>query len=412
MIEFKPKLPLPFRLLNKVGDSLHRLNLPSVELSEEAVRNPAIKRTGLEDFGEQYHQEGLSRVLESAVEDANLHFIGRLIIQNAVKINLMKRLWLTEAVKHHTEIFQRPLRPPIIVIGLPRTGTTFLHRMLAADPANRAVPMWELMRPLPNSRTTCSWKGSATYRRYMAKSEIGLWPKLARDADRKRYFRPDLPDECMWLLNATFVSFGFWVLAPVYRYLEWYKKHDRFKSYMEYRQMLQVLQAVDPNRRLTLKAPAHTGSIDALLHAIPDALIIQIHRDPVTACNSFSSLLYTIHSAVSNKIDIKAMAFANLSFLANEIQRNIAARATLPNTIVDVHYDKLATEPIATVGDIYEHFGLRWSETFQDNLNSYVTSNPKGKHGDHNYDSATFGLTDAEISRQFEQYYKRFNITP
>jgi len=410
MTEFKPKLPLPFRLINKVGNSLCRWNPSFAELTEEAVRSSAMGRTGLSDFGEPYYREGLQRLLESLVKDAHLHSIGRLIMRRAIEINLVKRLWLAESIKRRPEVFQQPLRPPIIVTGLPRTGTTFLHRMLAADPANRAVPMWELMRPLPNRCITSSWKGSSRYRRYVAKSELGLWPMLAKEADRKHYIRADTPEECMLLLDATLVSLGFWVLAPVYSYLEWYNKHDRLKPYMEYRQMLQVLQAVDPSRRLTLKAPAHTGSLDALLAAVPDALIIQTHRDPVTACNSFNSLLYTAHSAVSDKLDIGAMASANLSFLANEIRRNLAARGTRSGAILDVYYRRLTAEPIGTVRDIYKHFGLSWSEIHEANLTHYVSRNPKGTHGDHDYDSATFGLTDAEIARQFGEYYERFGM--
>jgi hypothetical protein len=315
-----------------------------------------------------------------------------------------------EALKTSPEIFRQPLRPPLIVIGLPRTGTTFLHRMLAVDPAHRAVPMWELMRPLPNRAVTSSWRGSRWYRRYAAKLQIGLWPWIAWHADRKHYLRADAPEECMWLLDGACVSLGFWVLAPVYGYLQWYQEHDRRQPYAEYSQMLHALQAARPDLRLTLKAPAHTGSLDALLAAVPEALIVQTHRDPVTACKSFNSLLYTIHSATTERIDCQALARANLQFLAQEARRNLAARAAHPEAVLDVHYRQLVADPIGTVKSIYTHFGLEWSPVYEARLFHYISRNPKGAHGSHDYNAAAFGLSDEQIAEPFHDYCQRFDL--
>ena len=408
----RPKLLLPFRLANRVGGSLRRWKLPVAELTEEVVIRSAIKTAGRSDFGDPYYREGLHRLVESLEEDAHLHFLGRLIMRGTTELGLVKRLWLVEARKAFPEVFRQPLRPPLIVIGLPRTGTTFLHRMLAIDPAHRAVPTWELMRPLPNRCFTSSWKGSRWYRRYAAKGQIGLWPWLARQADRKHYFRADAPEECMWLLDCAFVSLSFWVLAPVYGYLEWYNGHDRLKPYAEYRQMLQTLQAASPGLRLTLKSPPHAGSLDALLAAVPEALIVQTHRDPVTAYKSFNSLLYTIHGAISERIDPRAMALANLRYLANEARRNLAARAARPNAVFDVPYHRLVADPIGTVKGIYEHFGLDWSQAHEARLAHYVSHNPKGARGSHEYNSAAFGLSDGQIAEPFGDYCRRFDLVP
>ena len=134
--------------------------------------------------------------------------------------------------------------------------------------------------------------------------------KLAPDVDRKHYTRADTPEECIWLLAATFVSPIFWVLAPVYGYLAWYKSQDRLQAYREYSSLLQVLQEVDPTRRLALKAPAHTGALDVLLKTIPEVLLIQTHRNPVEASNS---LFYSLHSAVTESVDAPRMAEALLN---------------------------------------------------------------------------------------------------
>ena len=405
----RSSLPLRFRLLNMVGKSLRAMSVPVAQFDEETVRTVAVKETGLTDFGDPHFREGLLRLLESAETDADLHFIGRLTVREVIANALASRLLLMEARKRTPEIFERPLIPPIIVLGLPRSGTTFLHRMLAADPAHRAIPLWELLRPLPNGGSSV---GATPDRRHqIAEQRLGLRLRLAPDLDRKHYVRAHTPEECMWLLATTFVSPVFWAVAPVYGYLDWYKGQDRLKAYKEYRWLLQVLQAIHPRCRLALKAPAHTGALSALLKTIPDALLVQTHRHPVEACNSLNSLFYSVHAMVTKRVDAHRMAEANVSLQEHEIALNLAARDAHPGAVLDVHYDRLIADPVGTVRSIYDHFGLVWSDTFEERLGSYVRQNPKGRHGPHRYASGDFGLTDGAIAERFAAYSERFGLT-
>jgi Sulfotransferase family len=207
-------LPRRFRLLNMVGKSLRGMSLPVARFDEGTVHEAAMKESGLTDFGDPHYREGLLRLLESAETDADLHFIGRLAIREVITNALVSRLLLMDARIRTPEVFERPLRPPIIVLGLPRSGTTFLHRMLAADPAHRAIPLWELLRPLPNADSSVS--ATPDRRRQIAEQRLALRLKLAPDLDSKHYVRANTPEECMWLLAATFVSPVFWVVAPVF----------------------------------------------------------------------------------------------------------------------------------------------------------------------------------------------------
>src|SRR5215203_1285334 len=142
----RPSLPFRLRVLNTVGKHLGAARLPVVALDEEALVQAAVKETGLSDFGNSYHREGLLRLLDSVENDAALHLSGQVAYREAILGSLINRLLLTEACKQTPEIFRKPLKSPIIVLGLPRSGTTFLHRLLALDPAHRAVPWWELAR--------------------------------------------------------------------------------------------------------------------------------------------------------------------------------------------------------------------------------------------------------------------------
>ena len=406
MKEPRPSLPSRLRVINTVGKHLGAARLPVVSLREEALVQAAVKATGLTDFGDAYYREGLLGLLESAENDAELHLSGQVALREVIVGSLINRLLLTEAYKQTPEEFSKPLRPPIIVLGLPRSGTTFLHRLLAMDPAHRAVPWWELARPLPCPESDIR----SDRRRQVFQKKLHRRQRLAPDFDRKHYTRVDTPEECIWLLASTFLSPLFWAFAPVYGYLDWYKNQDRLQAYYEYHQLLQVLQAADPTRRLALKSSTHTGAVETLLQTVPGALLIQTHRNPVETSASLVSLFYSVHSRMTERLDVRRMTEAILSFHENQIARNLAARDAHPGAIFDVYYDRLVADPIGTVRDIYDHYDLTWSEEFEERLNHYLQQNPNGKYGAHRYAPENFGQTGEAISERFDAYIERFEL--
>jgi hypothetical protein len=405
----KPSTPLPLRLrlLNAVGTHLGAARLPVARLDEETLVRAAVKETGLTDFGSPYYREALLALLDSLENDAALHFAGRVANREVIVGSLINRLLLTEARKRTPAVFQRPLKPPIVVLGLPRSGTTLLHRLLAMDPAHRAVPWWELARPVPGADS----EGQPDRRRQVLQKKLHRRQKAMPDLDGKHYTRVDTPEECIWLLASTFLSPVFWAFAPVYGYLDWYKNQDRLRAYYEYRLHLQVLQAADPTRRLALKSSTHTGAVEALLQTVPGALLVQTHRNPAEATVSLASLLYSVHSRMTERLDVRRMTKALLSFHEHQIARNLAARDVHPGVIFDVYYDRLVADPVGVVRDIYDHYGLAWSEEFEERLHYYVRQNPRGKHGAHQYAPASFGQTGEAISERFAAYIERFELT-
>ena len=403
MLEQRLALPFPIRVLNTIGETLRAMKVPLAELSEASVCKAAKKQTGLSDFGDPYYREGLLTLLDSTENDANLHFLGRFAYQRWIVSNLCNRLLLVETRRRKPEIFDRPLLPPIIILGLPRSGTTLLHRMLAIDSAHRGVPMWELMRPIPPV------DDKPDRRRKVAEQEFNLNKRVTFDVDRKHFIRPDQPEECMWMLGLTFLNLSFWMLGPVYGYVEWYMRQNLFqKKYQDYRWLLQVLQAAEPARRLTLKAPEHLGKLDVLQQMVPEAMLIQTHRDPVTVTNSLNSLFYSAHAAKTDHSDPRRTADANLSLLEWGATQNMAARDRLPQPVYDVYYEGLVADPIGTAREVYDHFGLEWPENHEQRLQAYVRQNPKDKHGQHLYRAEDFGLTDDVIAHRFRNYRKAF----
>jgi len=403
MLNSRPALSWRYRLFNKFSKYFGADQLPFLRFDEDTLYNAASRQTGLSDFGDPYYREGLQHLLESVKEDANLHFIGQIYIHAIIKLYLSNRLLFVEAQKRNPSMFQQSLISPIIIIGLPRTGTTLLHRMLALDPTHRGVPMWELLQPLPY--------GKSDRRIKHCEKGVKLRLDLTPEIDRLHYSRADTPEECILLQGTTFASVLFWTIAPVYTYANWLDSYDQIKSYQEYHSLLQILQSIDPTRRLTLKAPAHTSSITNLLETIPGAMLIQIHRDPVRVCNSINDLIYSNHVMVTNDLDIPRMAETNINALEKWATLSLEAHDTYPDKIYDLYYDWLLSDPIGSIRRIYNHFGLAWSDTFEDRLQTYLFENPKDKYGKHLYSTTDFGFTDATIAKHFKDYSKRFGFT-
>jgi len=400
--------PLLYRVFNALCKPLAAAGLPSFRLDEESVCKAAVKQTGLTDLGDPHYREGLLRLLESAEQDANLNPLGRYMARNIIINYLVQRLRLIEIRKREPEVFEEPLRPPLLVTGLGRSGTTFLHNMLALDPAQRALPQWLLYRPFPTRQR--SGDGPDPRIAEMER-DLRLRQPLFADLDSKHYVRADTYEECILALGLTFNSLIFSTLLPVWGYFEWYlRRENSVQKYREYRWLLQYFQSQDRDRRLALKAPAHSGNLEALLQAVPGALVIQTHRDPVTCVASGCSLISTFNLAVTDEIDLSRMTSLIMDWFELWSEHNLAFRAEHPDLIYDVYYDALVSDPVETVRGIYSHFGLPWTDVYASELASYIEKNPKGKHGTHRYAASEYGLTEAEIAERLQPYIEHFGF--
>lgn len=389
-------LPLPYKMANLVGRVLAVARLPILRLDEETVCDRATKQTGLTDFGDPHYRAGLLELLESAERDANLHPLGRFMTNDMATNYLEQRLRLIETRKREPEIFAQPLVPPLIVTGLARSGTTFLHRMLALDPAHRAIPLWMLVRPFPEQNENGD---DVKHRIAITERTLRFRQPMLPGFDSIHYTRAESAEECILALGLTFNSVVFGTVLPVYGYMDWYlRQQDTLQKYREYRWLLQVYQSHEPARRLTLKAPAHTGNLDTLLRALPEAIVVQTHRDPVPCVSSTCSLLYTFHLAMTNELDVQRMASMVLRLFEVLGKRNVAFREDHPGVLYDVMYDSLVSDPLAAVRGIYSHFGLPWTDAYASRLETFIESHPKDKHGKHHYGAADFGLTEDEIA--------------
>lgn len=359
----------------------------------------ARRSTGYDDFGDPYYRTGLRVLLRSLRREAGPTFIGRMLLRRSITIALEQRLMIQHLRRTEPEIFKGRLLPPVIITGMPRSGTTFLHRLLAADPSMRAPVLNELLEPVP--------RGSDWRRRWLdlrLKCELWVMRFFNRELDARHFTRGDEPEECMFALGVSFRTLLPWTLAPVHSHLAWLSTADRCQKYREYRDILCLLQRRDPERRLLLKAPDHLGGIAELLAAIPEALIVVCRRDPVVALTSFNSLIDGVHKVTSRAGDRAHLGQSNLAFYAAETERYLKAHATWRGHILEVDYETLTRRPIEVARRVYERLGLAVESGLERRFQEFIADNPKDKHGRHLYSPSDYGQTAEGLRRNLAHY--------
>jgi len=395
-------LPKLARFINYSGERLlSEKKDPILNRSANEVMQNVADHLSLKDFGEPYFKAGLKLLLESINQDTNLTFLGKILLRTAIDRNLENRLKFIDLIKSQPEILSTQLNRPIIILGLPRSGTTFLHRLLAEDDSNRGLYLWELTHPIPS-------KGKEDHRKKIAKIEYNVFRQVSINMDHIHVIRNNVYEECIWLLASTFHSSAFWAMAPVYSYLQWCLDNDRLKSYEEYLQFLKIFQLQTPSKRLLLKAPAHNGALTELRQVLPNAIIVQTHRHPVEICNSTNSLIYWAHCNTSKQLDVKKTAESNIRLLHHATRRNMLARKYHGVDVYDIWYKELLKEPIETVKKLYASNNIKLSKKAEANMKAFVNKNPQHKHGRHKYCADDFGIHEIEIMAKFKDYMQNF----
>jgi len=374
--------------------------------SRAELEETAIGHTGLDDFGDAYFSEGLDILLQSLTRDVTLTFIGRMMLRRAIVTALEQRLRLADLRKREPERLKRPILPPVIVTGLPRSGTTYFHRLLAEDPELYAPPLWHMTTPvLPGSAA------GIRLHRLRLKGELAVFNRLAPSLDSKHVTRADEPEECIFLTALTFRSPVFWSLTPVLSYLDWYAECDRRRKYVEWAETLRLLQEQAPGRRLLLKAPDHLGALADLLAAVPDATIAVCLRDPASTVPSLDSLLMTVHAVTARNLDPCRMGEVNLKALVADTRRYMASRDTLSSRIVELPYSEIRADASRAAGHLYRRADLPFDADVERRFRDFAAANPQHGHGVHRYRPEDFGATAQGIRARFGNFAELSQVT-
>ncbi|MEQ9736696.1 MAG: sulfotransferase, partial [Algiphilus sp.] len=397
------------RLLVRLMDGLAAVGVLRPALDPDRLVARARRRTGLEDLGEGFDETGLRLLLEGCQEDAHLHALGALAARQDVLTMLCNRLRMVDERRRWPEIAEQRIQAPLFITGLPRSGTTFLHRLLAQDPQHRSPAAWELLYPSPPPRIE-----TATTDRRIAKARRSIgWLHLLAPAFRHIHeVGPTLPEECIAAMGHCFVSERFPAMYRIPRYERWFDALSLDAAYADHRRMLQHLQWRHPAPHWLLKAPAHLFGLDAIFNTYPDAHIIQTHRDPARSLASWASFVTTLHGAFSHRVDPMEIGNNVSARWQHALERALQARAQRPGGgFIDVHYDALVADPMGTVRAIYRQLERPLSAEAEAAMQHFLRDESKEQAGRHHYAAGDFGLDPARERQRFAFYIHRFGVS-
>jgi hypothetical protein len=392
--------------------ALHQITRPDwIRLDADELIDEAQTRTGLTDFGGESFEEPYRIFVRAAVEEAQLHALGRMILRDDLLNSLQIRLELTSWRTRHPEIAEERIEKPVFIVGLPRTGTSILHEILARDPRHRAPLHWESRYPYPPPET-------ATYatdqRIAEATRQVRLWTEIVPEFDAVHELGGDIPVECIQLMIHEFRSDELMGRQMVPSYAEWFATCDMVPAYRWHHDMLQHLQWRCPGDRWVLKAPSHLGQLEALLSVYPDARIVFTHRDPLKVLPSVVSTLYSSAFVRSDAVDPSIfLDWFTGETCAGLLDAMTAIRESgrLPaEQCTDIRFADLMNAPIETLASVYAYFGIEFTPVARQAMRDYVDAKPRARHGVHRYDFGDTGLDLDEERERFQPYYARYDV--
>lgn len=359
----------------------------------------ARARTGHDDLGTGW-EAGFERILQG-LDHLNLEpaFANR----SARKLGtfLDARLHSEHGWKAFPEARSAPIRQPIVIAGLVRSGTTALHKLLSMDPQFQAPEHWLTLAPMPRPPRD-EWATVPEYRRLAGylDEQLGNAPGLKEHHNQA----VDDAEESIYLLAQNFTNNMFPSLWDLPGYDRWYQQQDETPSYRRLADALRLIGHREPERRWLLKNPTDLFAMDAVLNAFPDALVIQTHRDPVQAIPSICGLMETARKAMSGTLDRERLGARESHFYAEALRRARAARRRAPDQFMDVEFRAFIADQLGTVRAIYERFGLTLRPEVEAKMKAWLDANPRTSGTMQRIEPEAFGLTAEGLARQYGDY--------
>ena len=378
-----------------------------IDLSEKALMTMAQQQTGLSNWGNLKFLEGMRILLKACQDEAELSHKGQQWLQNECVQLLSNRLQIEETLKQHPEILDIPIQNPLFISTLPRTGSTFLHRLLAQDLQARTLPYWELRQPaLIPTITNNSIDPRIALAEKAANEEIALFP----NQKSMHFIDANSPEECYYLLQNDFASFDttFWYNIPTYH--QWLCQVDLTESYRYYKKQLQILLWRKDGQPLILKNPGHLLGIKAIKTVFPDANIIQLHRSPRQLIASLCNLQMNYQNSLRKRpLTAKEVGSLVINRWLVPLEKSMSwyKKANKPQ-VYNINYKDILINPLDSISSIYQHFNYSLSPKTRVNMNKWLKNNLHNKHGKHYYNLETFGLTEAKVDEIFGHYCQQY----
>ena len=363
----------------------------------------ATAATGLDDFGPGDFREGLDVLLESFARDADLSLETDPDVVGLLRQRLVNRLELEGWYRDHPEVAPLPVRGPVDINGLPRTGTTALANMMSLDPQFRCLRMWEQSQPVPPP--TADDEATDPRRLQLIEENAQLSPELKA----MHLYEVDATVEDSEVLGMAF--HGQQYTVPVYGYHAWWRAADLRPTYEYHRRVVQLLESRRPPDLWLFKAPHHNFHLEAILSAYPDARFVMTHRDPAKSVPSWASIVSTIFPPGRSERDLHRLGAEVSEHLRVGVEHAIAARARIgEDRFLDVHHRDLIADPMGTVRNVYDFLGLELRPQVELALRDWQAANRTGTHGTHHYTAEQFGLSTTQLRSDYDFYIRHFGV--
>ena len=381
--------------------------MSEVGFDEAAILEDArAEAGGLADFGADDFREGLS-VLCRTYDENPFTETGRRRSRRRLVDLLVTRLKVQEAFRVHPESRERSIARPMVLTGLPRSGTSALFNLLGRDPAARPLLNWETRYPDPAEGLA---PGQPDPRRDAIERYLAKGREKNPEFTKVHFASADTPEECVLLHAVAFHGVQLGVEPMFEPYASWYRVQKLDGMYRYYADLLRLLDWQRPGERWLLKAPAHMWGIDALLAVFPDVSIVWSHRDPLLCIASIASMTHILAKPLMD-VDAKALGPVVMDFYATSLERGLAVRDRCDaSRFVDIANDDFVEDALAVAERIHRHFGLPLEDEARAAMQAHLDANPKGKHGTHQYDLDSFGLDAARVRERFADYVDRFQV--
>lgn len=373
-----------------------------------ALIDAAIARAGHDDFGSESFTVALDPLLHSLRDEMDLNDKGRAEMRGRIVDALANRLILVAWEKANPALASAPIEAPVVILGLPRTGSSILHETLASAPGMRTPLIWQvrdfaLVHEVEDAH--------ADPRIGEVEAAIARKNEAVPGYAAIHYENPHIPMECVALTVLDLVTTQFSTVAWAPTYRQFLLDHDMRETYRWHRRALRFLQARTPGRRWVLKAPMHSLHIPALLETYPDAVLLQTHREPVKVVGSFCSLCATLRRGWSDAEASRERALADADYAAELVMRAVRFRRDHPEfegRFHDVPFRRFMAEPAETLAGIFAHCAMDFTPQAREAMLGYLAGRPRNKHGTHNYGLDQFGLTSETVETLFSDYVAHY----
>ena len=365
--------------------------------------------TGLDNFGNPGFREGLERLVDAGDREARLNDAGRASFDGQIIMMLMKRLEVEDWYIRHPEIDEQEIVAPLMVLGLPRTGSTALHCLLGEDPAVRVMRNWEAMNPCPPPE-------AATYetdpRIAIMEEQMKMRDKLTPRMKQMLPSTAITPTEDQLTMGYNFASQIFQSSFRIPSYAQWlHHDADLEPTFRYVKRVLKLLQWRCPPRRWRLKNPTYSMFITALDKVFPDARYCMTHRDVANVIPSVADVYFELSSPNTDRPDKSFMGEVNVEFGMLGMQRMIAFRdAGHDHRFFDIHFAPFQKDPFPTLAKLYDFLGEEFTPEAEARMRAWRENAPRDKHGRHEYNGADFGLNTTDLRKQFRFYTERYDV--